>query len=149
MKKPNSRLSCIKIAIPLFAAWMISASIALGAEEICTSCGAQVNVNGNFTHRKERPGVAIEGAPGDAAVFREDVNGTNFTVSIAHLPAGKYTLTIGAAETVASAPGERVFNVAVGDQVLAKDFDIFSKAGGARKVATITGTVEHEDDSLR
>ena len=65
------------------------------------------------------------------------------------LPAGKYTLTIGAAETVASAAGERVFDVTAGDMSLAKDFDIFAAAGGARKVATITGTVEHADDSLR
>ena len=50
---------------------------------------------------------------------------------------------------MSSAAGERVFDVTAGDQVLAKDFDIFATAGGARKVATITGTVEHEDDSLR
>ena len=35
-----------------------------------------------------------------------------------------------------------------GDTALAKDFDIFAKAG-ARKVTTITGTVEHADDALR
>ena len=36
-----------------------------------------------------------------------------------------------------------------GDAVLAKDFDIFATAGGARKVCYITGVVEHEDDSLK
>ena len=49
--------------------------------------------------------MAIEGAAANPAVFREDVNGTNFTVTISPLPAGKYTITIGAAETVASAAG--------------------------------------------
>ena len=31
---------------------------------------------------------------------------------------------------------------------LAKNFDIFATAGGARKVTSITGTVEHEDDAI-
>ncbi len=149
MTIPRIRLFFVTFAIPLFSALLLSASVAFAADEICASCGPQVNVNGSFTHRKDRPGMAIEGATGDGAVFREDVNGTNFTVTISHLPAGKYTVTIGAAETVAGGPGERVFDVAVGDKVMAKDFDIFTTAGGARKVATITGAVEHEDDSLR
>ena len=42
-----------------------------------------------------------------------------------------------------------MFDVTSGDTSLAKDFDIFAKAGGARKVATISGTVEHADDSVR
>ena len=136
-------------AIPWFTALALSTSAVFAADEICTSCGLPVSVNGSFTHHKDRPSVAIEGAPGNAAAFREDVNGTNFTISIAHLPAGRYTLTIGAAETITGGPGERMFDVTAGDKVLAKDFDIFAAAGGARKVATITGTVEHEDDSLR
>ncbi|HEU5397241.1 MAG TPA: glycoside hydrolase family 3 C-terminal domain-containing protein, partial [Verrucomicrobiae bacterium] len=35
------------------------------------------------------------------------------------------------------------------DVSLAKDFDIFATAGGAGKVCYLTGTVEHEDDSLK
>ncbi|HWC59055.1 MAG TPA: glycoside hydrolase family 3 C-terminal domain-containing protein, partial [Verrucomicrobiae bacterium] len=76
-------------------------------------------------------------------------SGTNFTVTISHLPAGKYTVTINAAETVASGPAERVFDVNSGDKALAENFDIFASAGGARKVTSLTGTVEHEDDSLK
>src|SRR6476660_1444339 len=87
--------------------------------------------------------------PAAAAAYRGDVNGTNFTVAITALPAGKYTLTIGAAETSARAAGERVFDITSGDTVLAKDFDILAKAGAARKVATISGTVDHADDSVR
>ncbi len=91
----------------------------------------------------------IQGAGDNAAAFREDINGTNFTVIISHLPAGRYTIVISAAETVARAAGERVFDVTSGDQVIAKDFDIFAAAGAARTVAAVTGTVEKEDDSLR
>ena len=68
------------------------------------------------------------------AAFREDINGTNFTVTITHLPAGKYTVTIGEAETLAGAAGERLFDVTSGDMFWRRDFDIFAAAGGARKV---------------
>jgi len=151
--KPSGhrRLSILVATICLMTlgSLVFSISNAPAADEICASCGQQVNVSGSFAHRKEDPPVVIEGAGNDAAAYREDVNGTNFTVTIAHLPAGKYTITIGAAETSAGATGERVFDVTSGDVSLAKDFDIFATAGGARKVATIRGTVEHEDDSLR
>jgi beta-glucosidase len=33
--------------------------------------------------------------------------------------------------------------------MLAKDFDIFATADGARKICYINGTIEHEDDSIR
>ncbi len=144
---PHSRF--ITLAIPLLSGLQLSASATFAADEICASCGQQVSVGGSFAHRKENPSVAIEGAGNNAAAYREDVNGTNFTVTITHLPASRYTITLGAAETVAGGSGERSFDVTSGGKVLAKDFDIFATAGGARKVASITGTVEHEDDSLR
>lgn len=146
--KPRSGVYASFVALMLAGA-LLSETSAMGAEEVCGTCGPPVTVSGTFTHRKDNPSVAIEGAGTDAADYREDVNGPNFTVSIATLPAGKYTITIGAAETTASAAGERVFDITSGDLSLAKDFDIFAKAGGARKVTTITGTVDHVDDSLR
>ena len=51
--------------------------------------------------------VAIEGAANNAAAFREEINGKNFTVTIAHLPAGKYTIAIGEVETLAGAAGRK------------------------------------------
>ena len=140
--------SAAVVLVLLMCLWL-GAPSAHAVDEVCTSCGPQVSVSGSFTHHKDRPSVAIEGTSADPAVFREDVNGTNFTVTISQLPAGKYTITIGAADTVADGTGERVFDVTAGDNVLAKDFDIFAIAGGARKVATISVTVEHEDDALR
>jgi len=122
---------------------------ATAADEVCTSCGPQVTVSGSFTHHKDRPSVVIDGAPGDAVAFREDINGTNFTVTVSGLPAGKYTVIISAAETTAGGAGERIFDVLSGETTLVKNFDIFAAAGAARKVATITGSVEHSDDSLR
>ena len=127
---------------------MLSVPVMASADEICASCGQQVSVSGDFAHRKDDASVTIEGAANNAAAFREEINGTNFTVSIAHLPAGKYTIIIGEAETLVSAPGERLFDVTSGDVALATNFDIVAAAGGARKVCYITGAVEHEDDSI-
>ena len=124
-------------------------SSVFGADEICASCGKQVDLSGDFTHHKDNAAISIEGAGANAAEFHEDVHGKHFTVTISHLPAGRYTLLIGAAETVADAPAQRRFDVMAGDQVLAKDFDLFAAAGGPRKVTTLTGVVEHDDDAIK
>ena len=131
------------------ASMWLSAPAAFAVDETCASCGQEVSVSGEFAHRKDDASLTIEGASNNAAAFREEIYGKNFTVTVAHLPAGKYTVTIGEAETWASAPGERIFSVTSGDATLAKDFDIIANAGGARKVCCITGVVEHEDDSIR
>jgi beta-glucosidase len=127
---------------------MIAPLVAFAAEEYCAKCGQQVSVSGDVRHYKVDESVAIEGAGDNAAAFREEIYGRDFTVTIAHLPAGKYTITIGAAEVWATAPGQRIFSVTAGDVSLAKDFDLFA-AAGTGKVHYITGTVEHEDDSLK
>ena len=116
----------------------LSAPASFAADETCAKCGQEVSVSGEFAHSKY-----------DAAAFHEEIYGEHFTVAIAHLPAGKYTLSIGEAETWSSAPGARIFSVTSGNTTLAKDFDIIATAGGARKVCYITGVVEHEDDSLK
>jgi beta-glucosidase len=151
-KLTNQRLFPLAFVVlfigPVANIWLFTPA-SFAADEICTSCGPQVNVSGDFTHRKENATIKIEGAGVNAAAFREDVNGTNFAVTVSGLPAGKYTVTISAAETVASAAGKRVFDVNAGDKSLAEDFDIFVSAGAARKVATITALVDHEADALR
>jgi len=126
----------------------LSVPAAFAAEESCASCGQQVSLRGDFAHRKDDASVTIQGVTNNAAAFHEEINGTNFTVAISHLPAGKYTLVIGEVETLAAGPGERLFDVTSGDVTLAKNFDIVTAAGGARKVCRITGRVGHEDDSI-
>jgi beta-glucosidase len=132
----------------LAAGMLWPASPLFAAEESCSACAQQVSVSGEFIHRKEDPAIPIEGATGDLAAFQEEITGTNFTVSIAHLPAGKYTVLVGEVETLVSSPGERLFDVVSGATVLAANHDIFASAGGARKVFRIRGVVEHEDDSI-
>ena len=132
------------------AAAIFASAIPTHAEEVtCNTCEQQVSVNGDFVHRKDDASVTIEGADNNAAAFREEINGKHFTVSIAHLPAGKYTIDIGEVETLMEQPGERLFDVTSGGVVLATSFDIIAVAGGPNKVCHITGVVEHEDDSIK
>ena len=126
-----------------------SVSSALAAEETCVSCNQQVSVIGDFAHRKDSARITIQNAGGNEALFREEILGTNFTVSITHLPAGNYTVVVGEVEMVVSQTGERLFDVASGSFLLASNLDIFANAGGARKVCYISGKVDHEDDSIR
>jgi beta-glucosidase len=124
-------------------------SVASADQEVYATSSHRVSVSGEFVHRKDRPSVAIEGAAGNEAAFREEINGKNFTVSVPNLPAGKYAIVIGEAETLATEKGERLFNVTSGDVSIAANFDIVAAAGGVKKVCNITGAVEHQDDSLR
>ncbi len=135
--------------VRLLAGVLLSTLAAFAADETCTSCGGKVAVSGDFTHHKDPPFPRIEGAGAHADAYLEDVNGPRFAVTISNLPAGRYTIEVGAAETTATAAGARVFSVSAGDQVLATHFDPFAAAGGARKVATVRGTIEKVDDSLR
>jgi hypothetical protein len=94
--------------------WLL-APAAFAADETCARCGQEVSVSGEFAHSKYDASLTIEGAGNDAAAFHEEIYGERFTVTIAHLPAGKYTISIGEAETWSSAPGQRVFSVNSGD----------------------------------
>jgi beta-glucosidase len=142
------RFAAVLLASLSIASIQFYVPVAFAAEEGCASCGQQVSVGGDFTHSKDNASAAIEGATNNAVAFREEINGKNFTVTISHLPAGKYTVAIGEVETSAGAAGERIFDVTSGDTALARNFDIVATAGGARKVCYINGTVEHEDDSI-
>lgn len=130
------------------ASQWFAATVTLAADEGCDSCELQASVSGDFAHRADNALLPIDGAADNVAAFREEISGKNFTVTIPHLPAGKYTIVIGEVETLLSSPGERLFDVTSGDVALAKDFDIVAAAGSAGRVCYITGAVEHEDDSI-
>jgi beta-glucosidase len=153
MKNVNrKRLSMKYLPLLLLAAiacmWL-PVSKSLAVEEICPSCSRKLSITGDITHRKEAAGVTVQGAGNNAAAFREEINGKNFTISVASLPEGQYTIVIGMVETLVSKPGERLFTVTCDNVTLAENFDIIAKAGGTGKVSYIRGTVQHLDDSLR
>jgi beta-glucosidase len=118
-------------------------------EEGCRSCEPAVEVTGEFAHSKNTDGPAVQGMVNDEeAAFREEVWGSDFSIVVPHLPAGKYTVVIGEAELFFDSPGKRAFDVSIGNKNIATNFDIVVVAGGARKVVYITAEVEHQDDSL-
>ena len=124
---------------------------AIAAEESCASCGKKVIFSGDFVHRRVSGRAAIEGAPaGTEEYYREGIVGTNFTATISGLPDGRYSIIVGVMESGMdnTNAGQRVFDISVGDQVLAKGLDIFAAAGGTNKVYFVSGTVQHQDDSL-
>jgi beta-glucosidase len=128
--------------------WLLPSN-APAADENCGSCGYRVSVSGNFKHFKANTSDKIEGSSGDVSAFYEEINGDEFSVSVMNLPAGKYTIIIGEIEFFIEAPDKRIFNVTCGDVNLADHFDIYTAAGGMRKICYITGEFEHTGDELR
>src|SRR5579864_8047240 len=118
-------------------------------EQVCANCPREVTVTGEFGHFNAGRDFKIEGAaPERDAAYREEIHVANFTVTVPHLPAGKYTLVIGGAEIFFTEPGRRVFDISCGDQVIATNLDIFTAAGGKGKVYRVTADVNHADDAI-
>ncbi len=87
--------------------------------------------------------------PGNELAYGEEIAGSNFTVTVSGLPAGKYQIAIGEAETSVHGADQRLFDVVSGDTILATNFDIFANANGMDRVCFISGEVEHLEDSIR
>jgi len=143
-----SRLySCIRPSL-LFCALglLLTNAPARADEEICAACDHTVQATGQFAHHKTADNLHVAGTTQDnAAAFREEIAGTNFTISATHLHSGKYIVIIGEAETYFNQPGDRIFNVISGDDVIASNFDIVAAANGANRVYSITGEVDKAD----
>ncbi|MAT69889.1 MAG: glycosyl hydrolase [Planctomycetaceae bacterium] len=131
------------------ASFWNAASTAHGAEEHCAACEHPISVTGDFTHHAENMALGIQGAATRAADFRENIQGKNFSVSVANLPEGRYKIAVGLIETKAIEPGERLFDATSDETVLADDFDIIAAAGGRGKACYILAEIDHLDDTLR
>ena len=117
-------------------------------EETCAACDHSVQADGQFEHYKFADDLQIQGAtPGDMAAFHEEIAGSNFTLTVSRLRAGRYTVIIRGAETYFDHAGARVFEVASGNTVIASNLDLFAAAGGADRVYSVTGEVEKSDSS--
>ena len=139
----------ILFALAAFAAGL-SNTVALGDEEVCAACDRKVLVSGQFSHGRGQEGLTIAGAPRRTEeAFREEIYGTNFTLSVSSLPMGKYTVQIGLAETFFTNAGRRTFDITCGDQVLAGNLDIFAAAGGEGKVLLLTNQIDFPGDAHR
>jgi beta-glucosidase len=148
---------CVNLAAMnwnLFLAPALGVAFFLGGrafadEETCASCDQTVLVSGEVSHSQADNSVVISGAgqQGEAA-FREEIYGKQFTVSVPHLPAGRYTAIIGVAETYFTNAGERTFDISCDGRMIASNLDIFATAGGAGKVLYLTNETVFADDAL-
>ncbi len=81
--------------------WMVALGVAIfgarisfAADETCAVCDREIVVTGEFSHSRAPEGLEVQGAARRAdEAFREEISGTNFTVSVLNLPAGTYTLS--------------------------------------------------------
>ena len=123
---------------------------AFADEETCVACDRKVLVGGQFNHGRGHESLAIVGAPkrGEEA-FREEIYGTNFTLSVPNLPAGKYTVLIGLAEVDCTNAGQRAFDITCGNQTLAHNLDVFTTAGGAGRVLLLTNRIDFAGDAVQ
>jgi beta-glucosidase len=136
-------------SLGILTGWL-SLPAAFGEQEVCVACDRKVVVSGEVSHGRGHESLAIEGAPRRSEeAFREEIYGTNFTLSVPNLPAGEYTVRVGLAEVDFLKAGQRVFDITCGEQILASNLDIFAVAGGAGKVYFVTANVDHPGDALR
>src|ERR1700733_10336711 len=97
-------IGCSSVSLP---------SLVRGDDELCNSCQGEVQVDGQFNHFKNS--AVFPNAAGNEAAFQEELAGSNFTVTVSHLPAGKYSVTIGEVENLYTKAGQRTFNVTARD----------------------------------
>ena len=114
---------CALVLLPV----CLSIPAARGDEEICVACDKKVLISGDFSHRRAWGVMTIVGATwrGEEA-FREEIYGTNFTLTVSDLPSARYTAVIGFAEVDFTNAGQRVFDIASGGQTLVTNLDIFT-----------------------
>jgi len=136
----------------LIACCWLSAPAVFAAEESCATCNKKVSFSGEFVHRRVPNRVILDGAPaGLEDYYRDGIYGANFTATISGLPEGRYVITVGVVEEAGyDSPnaGERVFDISVGDQVLAKGVTIKAGDGGTNKVQFASGNVQHQADTI-
>jgi beta-glucosidase len=143
----NAMQRTILGALAVFAVCLL-ATAASADEETCVACDRKVLVSGQFNHGRGHESLAIVGAPRRGEeMFREEIYGTNFTLSVPNLPAGEYTVLIGLAETVFTNAGQRAFDITCDNQMFAHHLDVFTAAGGAGRVLLLTNRIDFPGDA--
>ena len=114
------------------------------ADEVYTSNNYQIVISGDFNHSKFQD-AAISGAPaGKENIFRREIFGSQFTLTVPYLASGKYQVVLGFVENYSDHTGGRVFNITCGNQIIVHDLDIFAASGGQGKVFYLTNEVDFE-----
>jgi beta-glucosidase len=119
----------------------------LCADEIGQStCGKPIRVQGEIKHFKNKNADAVSNAT-DPKMYLEEVYGANFKVLVDGLPEGKYIVEIYLTETYQRRAGARVFSIYAGQEVLAKNLDLFAKVGFNSEYV-VRGELVHQHDNI-
>jgi beta-glucosidase len=119
------------------------------ADEVWSKEGIDVRISGQFQHGQTSDDVPIKAADkGLEPVFQNDIFGRQFTLTISHLAAGKYSIAIGEAETYFKDPGQRLFDVDCAGTPVATNVGILKTAGEFGKICHLTCEENHLDDSV-
>ena len=124
---------------------------AVAAEEKstgCRDCLKTVVASGDFEHYKVADSFPIA-TTNQPERFREELFGSQFTLSVPQLDPGTYTVEFQFAELFFKEAGKRVFDITRGDETLSADTDIIKGAGGPGRILTLTCAVQHAGDVLR
>ena len=96
----------------------------------------------------ETPEPVLTGGDFRATNGSPEVFGKQLTVAFPGLPAGRYDVTVEAAENYLDEPGRRIMTIRAGETVLAAKVDIFQKTGKGKPLK-LHGRVNHQPDSSR
>ena len=140
------RLSIFPIAV--LAVLQLAPGFVRAAEEGCANCGRMAIATGQFSHYSAPSGTPVLGALGREALFREEIYGKEFSVSVPSLEPGRYTVVLGLAEVYWPGPGQRSFDITAGERVVASNLDLFAAAGGVNRVYWLTNEIEPSNGSI-
>ena len=87
---------------------------------------------------------------GSEESFREEIYGTNFSVSVPNLPAGKYTVVIGLAEVDFLQASQRAFDITCEDQIVRdQSGHFFRRRRRGKSFAAHATEIDFPGDALR
>ena len=120
----------------------LTAPLAARETTACPCGDPPILVSGELDYRRLPSGLAIKGTD-HPAIFSDTVFGRSIEASVPGLKPGRYALEIDVAETVCLGEDQRVMDVTCGEVALARDLDVFARAGGLGQAYLIQGAVDY------
>ena len=143
MCNPSSRMHLSHLFL---TAVVLTAPLAAQETTACPCGDPPIIVSGELDYRRLPSGLAIEGTD-HPAVFSDTVFGHSIEASVPGLKPGRYAVEVDVAETVCLSEDQRVMEVTCGEVTLARDLDVFARAGGLGQAYLIQGVVDRSADS--
>ena len=119
----------------------LAAPLAAQETTACPCGDPPIIVSGELAFHRLPSGLAIEGTD-HPAVFSDTVFGRSIEAAVPGLKPGRYTVEVDVAETVCLGEDQRVMDVTCGEVDLARDLDVFARAGGLGQAYLIQGVID-------